>query len=185
MDCSMKNIVYLFLAFSLCYSTKGQDLASLQQRAQKLYLHIVENKGDSIINYAHPSVFKTITQKEFIEAHNNSGTVEGIKVSVLNIPPNFKINDIKKIGQNSYCILYYDEAGKITFIEPVPSSSEKHLINIAKVKMNAEKVVFNSYSNSLLIKRRLKLIAAADSSTNYVWMFYPVLDKATKELLGL
>ena len=181
----MKSIYCLFIILVFSASAVAQDLASLQQRAQKLYLHIVENKGDSIINYTHPSVFKKITQKEFIEAHNNSGTVEGIKVSLLNIPPNFKINDIKKIGQNSYCILYYDEAGKITFIDPVPSSSEKHLINIAKVKMNAEKVVFNSYSNSLLIKRRLKLIAAADNSTNYEWMFYPVLDKATEEQLGL
>ena len=182
----MKAVLICLFPLLFCVSSNAQDMASLKQRVDKVYAHLVTNESDSLVKYAHPSVFKVLSEKEFIDLHRSIEKMDEGTVSLINIPPNFKINEIKKIEQSSYCILYYDEASKIAFTEPIHSSYEKILLDVFKKRFNAEKVVFNSTTNTFLVKRRMELIAIADNHTNYEWTFFPIIeDQKIREQLGL
>ena len=163
----------------------AQDLKSLEERALKIYTYYAQQQYDSVINYMHPSNFRTISKKDHVKKMRDTYS-DQLTVSPVHTPPNFYFREIKKVGENYYCIFYYDQTMKAKFHEEVSKEKSDYLIEYSKKRLGADRVVFNEKMNAILFLKRTKEVAVADKENNYIWTFeFTVDDRAVREQLGL
>lgn len=175
-------LVFLLLSFS-CFA---QDRKALEERALKFYNYSVNQQYDSLVDYIHQSIFKTVTRKDFALYLSKKLSSDQLTLSPINTPPNFYFGEIRKIGETYYCIYYTDQTMKAKFHEEIATKERDYLIEYTKKRFNADKVMFNPRMNAIISLHRMKDIAIADKESNYVWMFSPEInDRNVREQLGL
>lgn len=181
----MKLKFSFLLLLSLHFYCNAQDKESLKDRALKNYTFYAQQKFDSVVNYIHPEIFKTISKKDYIKDLKNTSS-EKVTISPVHTPPNFYFGEIRKIGDNYYCIYYYDQTMKAKFHEELSKETSDYLIKYTKKRFSADKVVFNERMNAILLLTRMKGVAIAEKSNGYVWTFEALIkDRAVREELGL
>jgi hypothetical protein len=183
----MKKTSILLLLILLTFSCFAQDRKALEERADKMYAFITNSQYDSLIDYTHPSLFKSITKSDFIAQFKKMNEENnGMKITVMNTPAKFNFGEIKHIGYNFYNVFYYDQTIKIAFTDYLSEEDKKFYTEAMIKKLNAQKGTFNDRMNALFLLNRVKVIAVADNSTNYNWSFFAsIQDHQLREQLGL
>lgn len=176
----------LVLAILCGFSSSAQDMQSLQTRAKKMYEFMVTSSNDSLIQFIHPSSYSDIPKEQFLKSLTVMNENEDSSTILLNITPNFKFGDIKKIGIKYYSICYYNQMIKVTFKKLIPEADQQYLVDIYSEYLNTEKGVFKANQNALYLEKRVRMIAIADAGTDYQWTFFgKVADREVREELGL
>lgn len=179
-----KSFILIFTFFCIIHS-HAQDRKSLEERALKWYTYCATEKYDSLVNYMHSSAFISISKSDYIKDMKNIKS-EQLTISPVHTPPNFYFGEIKKAGENYYCILYHDQTMKAKFHDEVIKEEKDFYVEYAKKRFQADKAVFNNSMNALLLLTRMKTIAIADKENNYLWTFEPnIKDRGIREQLGL
>lgn len=182
----MKKASLLLFLLLFTFSCFSQDRKTLEERALKYYTYSVNQQYDSLVNYIHQSIFKSVTRKDLTAYLNKKLSSDQLTLSPINTPPNFYFGEIRKIGETYYCIYYTDQTMKAKFHEEIAKRESDYLIEYTKKRFNADKVMFNPRMNAIISLHRMKDIAIADKESNYVWMFSPEInDRSIREQLGL
>ena len=179
------KLLHFPLLLLLTFSCFAQDKKALEERAMKWYTYYASEKYDSLVNYIHPGVFKYESQKDYIKSLRNT-TSEKVSISPVHTPPNFYFGEIKKVGENYYCILYHDQTMKAKFYDEISKQSSDFLIEYVKKRFQADKVIFNERMNAIFLLTRMRAIAIADKTNDFAWTFEPIINvRAIREQLGL
>lgn len=183
----MKNI--LLLAFVLLSSTLtfAQDKKSLEERTQAVYKATTNSSGDyaAVTEYTYPKVFDIVPKETLIEVMNSILNSPEVKISILDIKPDFSYNTIKKIDDAYYCLVDHNLGMKMTFTEDIPSEQGVMIKEQLKSTMETEDIVFNDEENSFTIKKKATMLAIADSYTNNQWYFLNLGDKGSERLIAM
>lgn len=167
----LKKIAFLLLLISQL--TVAQDLNSLKVEAQKLFDATKTMDYDKIIDGTYPKVFEMVPKQQMkqilISTFNGN---DEMKISLLDIEPDFKFGEIKKIDNQTFCLIDHNFAMELTIKEKIEDDDEAQMmIDIFKEAMETEKVTFNKEKNSFTITKVSTMIAIFDDATKNTWKF--------------
>ena len=167
----LKKIALLLLLISQV--TVGQDLNSLKIEAQKVYEATAILDFDKIIDGTYPKVFEIVSKEQMkqilISTFNGN---DEMKIKLLNVPPDFKFGEIKKIDTQTFCLIDHNLSMELTLQEKIEDDEEAEMmLEIFKAGMETDKVTFNKETNTFTIKKISTMIAIADKATNNKWKF--------------
>lgn len=183
----MKKV--LLLAFVLLSSalTFAQNQKSLEERTQAVYTATTNSNGDyaAVTEYTYPKVFDIVPKETLIEVMNSVLNSPEVKITILDIKPDFNYNTIKKIDNAYYCLIDHNLGMKMIFTLDIPSEQSEVIKEKIKTAMETENVVFNDEENSFTIKKKATMLAIADSHTNNQWYFLNLGDKGSERLIAM
>ncbi|WP_291131471.1 hypothetical protein [Flavobacterium sp. UBA7682] len=168
----MKLKLTVIVALLFAQITLAQDLASLKEGAQKIYLATATLDYDAILDSTYPKVFEIVSKEQMkeilIETFNGN---EQMKIKLLNVAPNFEYGEIKKIGDQNFCLIDHNLEMELTLTEKIEVEEIEMMTDLMKAAMECEKVTFNQETNSFYIKKKATMIGIADAATKNQWKF--------------
>uniref|UniRef100_UPI0040498123 hypothetical protein n=1 Tax=Flavobacterium sp. TaxID=239 RepID=UPI0040498123 len=190
----MKKSILLFaFLISATFSVNAQDLASLKVEAKKAYESSANMNYDAIFETTYPKVFNIIPKEQMKEMFEQMMSNEQFTLKLIQVEPNLSFGTIKKIGEQTFCMVDHDNVMEMNFIAPVEDAET--MVELFKSSMEAKEVTYNKESNTFTIKLRSTLIAVADDLTNNNWkflnkdkenkLFSMIFDEKVKKELGL
>ena len=167
----LKKLALLLLLISQV--TVGQDLNSLKIEAQKVYEATAILDFDKIIDGTYPKVFEIVSKEQMkqilISTFNGN---DEMKIKLLNVPPDFKFGEIKKIDTQTFCLIDHNLSMELTLQEKIEDDEEAEMmLEIFKAGMETDKVTFNKETNTFTIIKISTMIGIADQATNNTWKF--------------
>ena len=167
----LKKIVFLLLLISQL--TVAQDLNSLKIEAQKVLQATTSLDFDQILESTYPKVFEIVSKEQMKNALVLTfyGD-ETMKIKLLNDTPDFKFGKIKKIDNQTFCLIDYNLSMEITLQSIIEDDDEEQvMIDIFKEAMETKKVTFNKETNTFTIIKPSTMIAIFDDATKNTWKF--------------
>lgn len=158
-----------FLATQLSFS---QDLNSLKTGADKIYQATMKLDYDKILDLTYPRVFDIAPRdqmKELLKSTFN-GT-DDMKVKIINIPPDFKYGEIKKIEDKTFCLITHNLCLELIMTEPMSKEEGDLMVSMMKESMETNDVTFEDKTGTLKITKRSTMIAVSDAKTKNEWRF--------------
>ncbi|HOD10869.1 MAG TPA: hypothetical protein PKH91_08995, partial [Flavobacterium sp.] len=123
----LKKIALLLLLISQV--TVGQDLNSLKIEAQKVYEATAILDFDKIIDGTYPKVFEIVSKEQMkqilISTFNGN---DEMKIKLLNVPPDFKFGEIKKIDTQTFCLIDHNLSMELTLQEKIEDDEEAEMM---------------------------------------------------------
>lgn len=177
----MKLKLTLIIALLFAQLSIAQDLASLKVGAQKIYTATTTLDYDSILDSTYPKVFDIVPKaqmKEVLMATFNGN--EQMKIKLLNIAPEFQYGEIKKIGDQNFCLIDHNLGMELTLTEKIDEEEVEMMTNLMIEAMESDKVTFNKETNTFTINKKATMIGIADAATKNEWKF---LNKDKKNVL--
>lgn len=167
----MKNKLLLLLLLTLSFvsNSQAQDLTSLKTEAQKTYEASANLNFDAIFEHTYPKVFDIVSKEQMKEMFDQMMANESFTIKLVQVAPNFKFGDIKKIDNKLFCIVEHDNAMTMKFNTPMEGAED--LTETFKASMKADEVTYDKASNTFSIKMRSTMIAVADELTKNKWKF--------------
>ena len=167
----LKKLALLLLLISQV--TVGQDLNSLKIEAQKVYEATTILDFDQIIEGTYPKVFEIISKEQMkqllISTFNGN---DEMKIKLLNVAPDFKFGEIKKIDMQTFCLIDHNLSMELTLQEKIEDDEEAEMmLEIFKAGMETDEVTFNKETNTFTITKISTMIGIADKATNNKWKF--------------
>lgn len=164
----MKKLL-LFVTVLSFVTTFAQDKKSLEQRAQKMVEVTYNLQYDAILDHTYPKVFDIVPRDVLREALENMFKTEEFTVKLINVAPNFKFGEIKKIDNSFYSLVDHDLAMEMKFNEPI--EDEGLYIDALKAGLDTEEVAFNKTTNTISVKKRAQMVAINDEVSKNLWTF--------------
>ncbi len=168
----MKLKLTLIVALLFAQVTFAQDLASLKEGAQRIYTATTTLDYDVILESTYPKVFEIVPKaqmKELLISTFNGN--EQMKIKLLNVAPNFEYGEIKKIGDQNFCLIDHNLAMELTLTEKIPEDEVELMTDLMKEAMDCDKVSFNKETNTFSINKKATMIGIADAATKNQWKF--------------
>ena len=167
----MKNRLFLLLLLVVSFASNihAQDLTSLKTEAQKTYEASANLNFDGIFEHTYPKVFDIVSKEQMKEMFDQMMANESFTIKLIQVTPNFKFGDIKKIDNKLFCIVEHDNAMTMKFNTPMEGAED--LIETFKASMKADEVTYDKTTNTFSIKMRSTMIAIADELTKNKWKF--------------
>lgn len=188
-----KSILLVAFLISTTYSAIAQDMATLKVEAAKAYTSSANMNYDAIFETTYPKVFDIIPKEQMKTMFEQMMSNEQFTIKLVQVEPNFKFGEIKKVGKQTFCLVDHDNVMEMTFNEPMEDA--EMMTDIFKTSMEAEEVTYDKATNAFRIKLRSTLIAVADELTNNKWkflnkdkenkLFSMIFDEKVKTELGL
>ena len=94
-----------------------------------------------------------------------------MKITIVNVAPNFDYGAIKKIGEQNFCLIDHNLEMDLTLTEKIDGEEVEMMTELMKSAMECESVTFNPQTNTFNIKKRATMIAIADAATKNQWRF--------------
>ncbi|MFN3754192.1 hypothetical protein [Flavobacterium sp.] len=168
----MKLKLTLIVALLLAQFTLAQDLASLKESTQKIYLATTTLDYDAILDSTYPKVFEILPKAQMkeilIETFNGN---EQMKIKLLNIAPNFEYGEIIKIGDQNFCLIDHNLEMELTLTEKIEGEEIEMMVDLLKAAMETERVTFSKEANSFTVKKKSTMIGISDAATKNQWKF--------------
>ncbi len=176
----LKTTILITLLFA--QFTFAQDLTALKEGAEKIYKATTTLDYDTILDSTYPKVFEIVPKdqmKEVLIATFKGN--EKMKVKLLPIAPEFKYGEIRKIGEQNFCMINHNLGMELTLTEKIEADEIEMFTDLMKEGMEAEEVTFNPETNAFTIRKNATMIAISDAATKKQWKF---LNKDKKNALA-
>jgi len=187
------KIGFFIFIFFQTIGVAAQDMTSLKTEALKSYKASVTMNFEDIFETTYPKVFDIIPKEQMKEMFEQMMSNEQFTIKLVQVEPNFKFGEIKKIGKQTFCLVDHDNVMEMTFNEPM--EDPEMMTGIFKSSMEAEEVTYDKEKKAFRIKMRSTLIAVADELTSNKWkflnkdkenkLFSMLFDEKVKAELGL
>jgi hypothetical protein len=164
-----KSILLITFLISTTFSAIAQDMATLKVEAKKAYESSAKMNYDAIFETTYPKVFDIIPKEQMKEMFAQMMSNEQFNIKLVQVEPNLSFGKIKKIGNQTFCLVDHDNVMEMAFNEPVEDA--EMMIDLFKSSMEAKEVTYNKEKNTFTIKLRSTLIAVADDLTSNKWKF--------------
>ena len=164
-----KSILLVAFLISSTFSAIAQDMTTLKVDAKKAYISSANMNYDAIFETTYPKVFDIIPKEQMKEMFEQMMSNEQFTIKLVQVEPNFKFGEIKKIGKQTFCLVDHDNVMEMTFNEPM--EDPEMMTGIFKSSMEAEEVTYDKEKKAFRIKMRSTLIAVADELTSNKWKF--------------
>jgi hypothetical protein len=157
----------LFVQFSV-----AQNLKTLKESSQKIYTATITLDYDTLMEYTYPKVFDFVSRDEMKESlvQTFNGN-DQMKIKLLNVNPDFKYGEIKKIDNQSFCLVDHNLNMELYLTKKVEEEEIEVLTNLMKEAMETDKIDFNKETNTFSIYKRATMIGIADEFTKNEWKF--------------
>ncbi len=153
----IRNITISLFCILFSIHSIAQDKKSLEERAIEYYNYIINEEYDSLVNYIDQSNFKYVSKKELAKYLKEPEQSERFSLFLLNTPPKFNFNEIKKINEAYYCVYYLDQTMKIKFHDEISKEEINAVIEYLKQKYKTDKAVYNPRMNAIHFSGDLKI----------------------------
>ncbi|UOX33877.1 hypothetical protein LXD69_17820 [Flavobacterium sediminilitoris] len=187
------KFIFLSILFVCTLNSFAQDLKSLKTEALKAYKASATMDYDLIFETTYPKVFDIIPKESMKDMFGQMMENEQFSIKLIEVDPNFSFGTIKKIGNQTFCLVDHDNVMTMKFKTPMEDA--EGMIDIFKNSMDAKNVIFEKEENQFKIELRSTLIAVADESTKNKWkflnkdkenqLFNMIFDEKIKTELGL
>ncbi|WP_430400315.1 hypothetical protein [Flavobacterium sp.] len=164
-----KSIFLVAFLISTTFSAIAQDMATLKVEAKKAYISSANMNYDAIFETTYPKVFDIVPKEQMKLMFEQMMSNEQFTIKLVQVEPNFKFGEIKKIGKQSFCLIDHDNVMEMSFKEPM--EDPEMMTGIFKSSMEAEEVTYDKEKKAFRIKMRSTLIAVADELTSNKWKF--------------
>lgn len=165
----MKKILILLLAIP--FIAAAQDAASLKTAAQQYVDATNKLDVDTFLNMTYPKVFEKVSREDIKKGFANFFTPnEQFSMRMLEVAPNFQFGEIKKIGNQQFCVVRFDAGMEIKFKQDMGDAAEMVKETI-KQQMNAKNVTFDKANNLFTIEQNTVMVGVSDETTKGKWMF--------------
>lgn len=187
------KITFLSLFFICALSTIAQNMESLKTDALKYYKASTLMDYDALFATTYPKVFDIIPKESMKQMFQQMMDNEQFSIQLVDAEPNFTFGEIKKIGNQTFCLIDHNNVMLMKFKKPMEDAEA--MIAIFKKSMDAENVTFDKSSNEFKIELRATIIGIADELTQNKWkflnkdkenqLFNMLFDDTIKTALGL
>ncbi|NHN25140.1 hypothetical protein FIA58_005550 [Flavobacterium jejuense] len=187
------KIAFLSIFFICTLSSIAQDIKSLKTEALKYHKANASMDYDAIFATTYPKVFEIIPKESMKEMFKQMMDNEQFSIQLVEIEPQFTFGEIKKIGNQKFCLINQNNLMLMKFKTPMEDAEA--MIEIFKKSMDAEKVAFNKANNEFKIEHRSTFIGVSDELTQNKWkflnkdkenqLFNMIFDENIKTALGL
>ena len=127
---------------------------------------------DAIIEGTYPRLFELVPKEQMKALLIATFTEnEEMKVELINVPANFSFGEIKKIGDQTFCMIDHDLKMELTLAQKVENEEIEFMTTMMKEAMETNDIVFNTEKNAFSILKKAVMIAIADSFTQNEWKF--------------
>ena len=168
----MKNKIFFLITFLCsCHSIFSQGTESLKTEANKIYQATASMDYDAIFETTYPKVFEIVSKEAMKEMFQQMMNNEDYTIKLIPVEPHFSFGEIKKIGNQSFCLIDHDNVMQMAFKKPISSADAATMIEIFKKSMDAQKVTFDKNKNEFTIELRATIIAVSDELTKNQWKF--------------
>lgn len=166
----MKNKILSILFLVYTITSFSQDIKSLKSEAQLMYDTAISLDLDKILDQTYPKVFEIASREQMkdvmFEAFNN----EAMTIKLIKTNPNFSFGEIKKIGNQTFCIFEHDNKMTMTFKEDMSDSAEL-MLEMIKESMGATEATYDTKTFTFTINKRSKVLAISDDLTKNTWKY--------------
>lgn len=167
----MKIKLILLLLLTSPYALT-QNVDTLKEDAQNMYKATLSMNFDAIIDGTYPRLFDLVSKEQMkallIATFNEN---EEMKVELINVPANFSFGEIKKIGEQTFCLIDHDLKMVLTLVQRVEDEEIESMTTMMKEAMETNEIVFNKENNAFSILKKATMIAIADDFTQNKWKF--------------
>ncbi|MEW5676150.1 hypothetical protein ABGT15_07540 [Flavobacterium enshiense] len=158
--------VLLFVSF-----LQAQSLSELQQDTKKVYDANYTMDFNTILDYTYPKVYDIVDKKTMYETLDKTFQNEEFGIRFVYPNPKFTFSDIRKIDNQSFCVVSYHGAIRMKFEEKLDDQTSKRMLDAFQISMRGKKVSFEKDRNSFLIEGNNIMIAVTDTLTQNKWKF--------------
>lgn len=190
----MKKLLYSALFILAAFNGFSQDAASLKAGAQKVIDFTAKQDYNMLLDMTYPKIYDIAPRELMLESMKKTfeGN-DGFRVKMVPSPPNFVFGEIKKIGNQSFAVINYDNAMQIIWDEALPAEEVDMYIGLFKENMKTDDVTYDAANKTMNIKSKAKMVAVADELTKKEWryltyndqLFTMLFDEKIKTELGL
>ncbi|WP_284652366.1 hypothetical protein [Flavobacterium terrisoli] len=168
----MKLKLTIVIALLFVQLTFAQDLTALKNGAQKIYIATTTLDYDAILDSTYPKLFDIVSREQMSEmlAQTFSGN-EQMKIKLLNLEPDFKFGEIKKIDGQTFCLIDHNLGMELTLTEKVEGEEIQMMIDLMKEAMESDNVTFKPETNTFTISKKATMIGISDALTKNEWKF--------------
>lgn len=163
------KITYIALLFVSVL--QAQTLTELQLETKKVYEANYTMDFNTILDYTYPKVFDIVDKKTMYETLDKTFQNEEFGVRFVYPDPKFNFSDLKKIDNQTFCLVSYNGAIRMKFEEKLDDQTSKRMLDAFQISMRDKKVSFEKDRNSFLIEGNSIMIAISDALTQKKWKF--------------
>lgn len=190
----MKKLLYSALLVLATFNGFSQDAAGLKAGAQKVIDNTANLNYNVLLDMTYPKIYEIAPRETMLESMKKTfeGN-EGFRVKIVPTAPNFVFGKIKKIGDQSFAVIDYDNSMQIIWDEALPAEEVDTYVGLFKESMKTDNVVYDAPNKTMNIKSKGKMVAIADTLTKNEWryltyneqLFTMMFDEKIKTELGL
>lgn len=178
----MKSNLFFGLLFFLAIPVHSQTLESLKLETLKFheshyYMDFIETA-----NLTYPKIIETTDKEKFITQLDSESQNADFRKRIQLTQPVFQYGPIKKIGDQSFCLITYKNPTRYFFEQKLDVAAANQKVSDLKKMTKATEVIFEPIRNSINVKRSSKLVAVADDSTENKWKFFNFDDPIQQEM---
>jgi hypothetical protein len=166
-----KNTLFLILWFVGSYITKAQTNETLQTEVEKIYEASYVLDYDAILNYTHPKLFDFISREQMTTVMQSMFENEAFQIRFVHPKVAFTYGNIQTIEGNSYCVIQYNNAMRMTFDKKMNGTKVTEIRSDLLESKEYEKVTFEKERNSFFIEGKSILIGVKGEGTQNQWRF--------------
>ncbi|MGX7668262.1 hypothetical protein [Flavobacterium pedocola] len=175
---------------------QAQSVSELKTSTQKIYEASYNMDFNGILDYTYPKLFDIVKRETMYETLDKTFQNEQFGVRFVYPNPKFTFSELKKIGNQTFCIINYKGAIRMKFEEKIDDATAQTMITSFKESMKDKKITFEKDRNSFLIEGNDVMIAVSDALTQNKWRFVnydiaqktfldKVIPEAIRKQLGL
>lgn len=166
----MKKTITLFLVLASFIFGFSQNLKALQTDAQIMYDNAITLDLDKILDQTYPKVFEIASREQMKDVLNEAFNNEAMTIRLVKIDPKFTFGEIKKIGNQTFCVFEHENKMTMAFKEDMGESAEM-MLEMIKESMGASEATYDDKTFTFTILKRAKVLAVSDELTNNTWKF--------------
>lgn len=166
----MKKTISLFLVLVSFVFGFAQNLKALQTDAQMMYDNAITLDLDKILDQTYPKVFEIASKEQMKDVMNEAFNNEAMTIKMVKTDPKFTFGEIKKIGNQTFCVFEHENKMTMTFKEDMGETAEM-MLEMIKENMGASEAAYDEKTFTFTIQKRAKVLAVSDELTNNTWKF--------------
>lgn len=166
----MKKSITLFLVLTSYFFGFAQDLNSLKNEAEKMYATAITLDLDKILDQTYPKVFEIASREQMKDVLNDAFNNEAMTIKMVKTDPKFTFGEIKKIGNQTFCVFEHENRMTMTFKEDMGDSAEM-MLEMMKESMEASEATYDDKTFTFTLQKRAKVLAVSDELTNKTWKY--------------
>lgn len=164
----LKFATFFLFLFSI---SQAQTLEELKLDTKKVYDASYNIDFDAILNYSYPKLFELVDRTQMTQVLESNFQNPEFSVRFVYPNPTFNYSEMKKINNQTFCIIRYNGAIRMKYEKPLTDQLANGMLTTFKQHMAGKKVSYEKERNSFLIEGESVLIAISDNLTQNKWRF--------------